>query len=175
MSRAIDLSGKRFGRLIVDFRSIRKTGKNTAAYWICVCDCGNVTRAAGDNLRKGKVRSCGCLRKRTGEAHPLWAGGTVRSDEGYVIFRNLSGRRISEHRYVMELHLKRRLLPHENVHHINGVRHDNRLENLELWSTSQPCGQRVADKITWCYELLAQYGIETNMTLEEGIRRALSQ
>lgn len=62
----ISLSGMKFGRLVVLERSANTI--NGQASWICRCECGNITHPiTGSNLRKGKTKSCGCLRTRHGE------------------------------------------------------------------------------------------------------------
>lgn len=81
--------------------------------------------------------------------------------KGYISILCEDGKMRLEHRVVMEKHLNRQLLPEENVHHINGIKNDNRIENLELWSTSQPAGQRIEDKIKWANEILELY--QTNI------------
>jgi hypothetical protein len=65
---------------------------------------------------------------------------------------------VYQHTVVMSEALGRPLLPSESVHHANGNRSDNRIENLELWSSSQPAGQKVEDKVKWAKEVLGLYG-----------------
>lgn len=105
------------------------------------------------NKATSKPVLCACGRPKTkisfqcaecAKRKPAWR---VNKD-GYVI-KVVDGKQIMQHRDVMEQHLGRPLRQHENVHHKNGQRHDNRIENLELWSTAQPSGQRVEDKLAW--------------------------
>lgn len=132
-----------------------------------------------DGLRK-KCLDCGELvyRKTTRcrkcnsanvQGH-RWNGGRVKVN-GYIKLRKSllpedlrdhprmhKNGYILEHILVMEEKLGRRLLPGENVHHINGVRDDNRPENLELWVTKQPLGQRPEDLVAWAREIIDLYG-----------------
>lgn len=76
----------------------------------------------------------------------------------------VDGRPRMEHRVLMEQHLGRELRRFENIHHRNGIRNDNRLENLELWTKPQAIGQRVDDLITW---MVTHYRSEVEVALKE--------
>lgn len=93
-------------------------------------------------------RVCADIAQRTGSI----------DKSGYRVFSR-GGVQYQEHRLVMEQHIGRKLTSHETVHHVNGSRADNRIENLELWSSRHGKGQRVEDKVSHARSILTEYGI----------------
>lgn len=162
--KPMDLLNNKFGRLLVIKQSDRS--KKGDIQWECVCDCGKTVIVTTGNLKHNNIKSCGCLKKDrlSGKNNPKWKNGRVKNNYGYIKVINKdhpmahSGGYVMEHRLVVEKYLGRYLTSNENVHHKNGIRDDNRIENLELWSTSQPSGQKVSDKIKWAIEIIALYG-----------------
>ena len=110
---------------------------------------------------------------RSGENNPRWNGGRRIRTGGYVSLMAKDhpnadyGGYVVEHRLVMEEKIGRYLTKEENVHHLNGIRDDNRIENLELWTRSQPAGVRVSDEIERCIKFLAQYNIKVQEVINE--------
>ena len=97
-------------------------------------------------------------RRGTTEKHIRSRTPYINSN-GYV-YERVDGKRQGQlqHRLVMERELGRPLYPNEVVHHKNGIRTDNRPENLELWVRWQPQGCRVEDLVAFAREVLDRYG-----------------
>lgn len=112
-----------------------------------LCICGNTKSKISKHCK-----SCAVQVRRKGSRY-------VRPN-GYVyltIWNDNKSRQVFEHVLVMEQHIGRRLYKGETVHHKNGIKDDNRIENLELWTKSHPTGIRVEDAVKWALEILERY------------------
>lgn len=135
---------------------------------ICaIAECGRGAHSAGlcrtharRNQLYGDPLAGGPVRMVTGNgsiSHGYW-NVSVPSNLRHLV---PPGRKKElEHRLVMAARLGRPLTAEETVHHRNGDRLDNRPENLELWSTAQPKGQRVEDKLSFAWEMIELYSPE---------------
>jgi hypothetical protein len=146
-----------------DVNGSRPLGRRTNPETCTVEGCERGTNAKGlcrTHLKRaqkhGDVRADVPVRIATGEG---WMNHGYRYIPVPPELRHLSAgkSKIEEHRLVMAQHLGRALYPDEVVHHRNGVRTDNRIENLELWSTAHLKGQRVDEKIAFAIEILRRY------------------
>ena len=144
-----DLTLERFDRwTVLGLHHIDKSG---SSYWKCVCDCGTIRNVRHTALKSGGSKSCGCLvkdirRESIREKSTNWKGGR-RYLNGYVMVKNRdhpnadNNGYVAEHRMVMSDFMERPLERHELVHHKNGVKDDNRLENLKLLTYSNHHGE----------------------------------
>lgn len=169
-----------------DYKGIVR--KNKAQEYICD-NCGEpflrLPQLVNFNKKRSERKETYCSRKcsneitaekhrtsRLGEKNANWKGGKTINPQGYVVINNAKNHTINpkkqakEHRIVMEKKLNRPLFKNEMIHHKNGNRQDNRIENLEIWIKGHPWGQRVEDVIPWCIKILKRYKPEI---LKEGV------
>jgi len=126
-------------------REIGKPGKSMRYIWRACEDCGKERWIATRRNVPVCVRCYPCSRKIVGDKN--WKGGRCTTKDGYIevfihpedLFFSMAMRKhyILEHRLMMAKQLRRCLHPWEHVHHKNGVRNDNRIENLEVTTPSQ--------------------------------------
>lgn len=117
-------------------------------------------------------RSCARVRDAAVNGPSNWKGGVNRHASGYLKeqrkghpYADKAGY-VMQHRLVMEGALGRTLERHERVHHRNGIRDDNRIENLELWTTQlkDPSGVRLIDHVR---HLITRLTAEDRRALQE--------
>jgi len=163
------VKGQRWGRLtyIKDADDYISPSGNRRRQVECQCDCGNLHILHLINLSGKGTKSCGCLKTelhklKIGPMSTRWKGGRSLDSHGYVVIRTDINTQRLEHHVVMEQIIGRKLCPSETVHHLNGIRSDNRSKNLELWASRHPKGQRVEDLLAFADEIIACYRLKEN-------------
>ena len=128
---------------------VRKWMEDNQGKHRCGCGCGGIIEIKIHHYKRGipaflnhhSTRVVNPMTGRKRSASPTYKGGRRINPAGYVeVLVGNKGRRsvyMLEHRLVMQKHLGRELLDSEVVHHINGNKTDNRIENLELMTNSQ--------------------------------------
>lgn len=91
MAKLIDLTSKRYGRLIV-LSFIGKINGKHHNYWNCLCDCGNSVNVTGNNLRANVTKSCGCLHKEKTSISNKKHGASIIETKEYRAWQNMRKR-----------------------------------------------------------------------------------
>ena len=141
-----------------------RTFKPSSRHFDCPACRGRAMRSPCPKCGELKARTSTvcekCCPSFAGHLNPNWKGGSRRHQKGYIQISSTDPDRpkyVFEHVLVMESVVGRRLVSGENVHHINGVRDDNRPENLELWIKPQPTGIRIPDAVAWARQIIELY------------------
>jgi hypothetical protein len=126
----------------------------------------------GTSVARGLCNPCYSYWREHGDGESRIEAAAKRcrpkiDDQGYVLVyapnhKNArKSKRVPQHRLVMADYLGRALRKNESVHHINGNKADNRLDNLELWVTAQPRGQRPQDLVEYAKKILRTYATDS--------------
>ena len=157
--------GTQFGKLTTVgevYYDVLYVNKKAVACVEVACLCGEILVKPLFQLtrseKEGRLTGCGadgCKGRDLDGNHFKDKGGFL-TKQGYRVVR-VKGKQVLEHRAVMAEHIGRELYGDETVHHKNGIRDDNRIENLELRCGAHGPGAEIEDVIAYCKEMLGRY------------------
>ena len=102
----------------------------------CSMKCRNSNPEFLYRIEVSRRKACKRLRDRSPEQHPQWRGGLSHRADGYILQR-VNKRAVLQHRHVIETSIGRKLKRLEYVHHRNGNKQDNRLDNLRVMTAKE--------------------------------------